>query len=79
MFVEPTEASSQRYMEFWTRLRMGEYVADEFLRIGKGGRHVHIQASYNPVFDPSGKIIKIVKFATDVTGRVENVEQLALG
>ncbi|GAK73212.1 putative methyl-accepting chemotaxis protein [Agrobacterium rubi TR3 = NBRC 13261] len=79
MFVEPAEANSQRYLEFWTRLRMGEYVADEFLRIGKGGRHVHIQASYNPVFDPSGKIIKVVKFATDVTGRVENVEQLALG
>ncbi|KAA3508867.1 methyl-accepting chemotaxis protein [Agrobacterium rosae] len=79
MFVEPAEANSQRYLEFWTRLRMGEYVADEFLRIGKDGRHVHIQASYNPVFDPSGKIIKVVKFATDVTGRVENVEQLALG
>lgn len=79
MFIEPTEANSQRYQEFWTRLRMGEYVAGEFLRIGKGGRHVHIQASYNPVFDPGGKIIKIVKFATDVTDRVENVEQLALG
>lgn len=79
MFVEPTEANSQRHLEFWTRLRMGEYVADEFLRIGKGGRHVHLQASYNPVLDPSGKIIKVVKFATDVTGRVENVEQLALG
>lgn len=79
MFVDPAEANSQRYLEFWTRLRMGEYVADEFLRIGKGGRHVHIQASYNPVFDPSGKIIKVVKFATDVTGRVENVEQLAQG
>jgi methyl-accepting chemotaxis protein len=79
MFVEPSEANSPHYKEFWNRLRMGEYVADEFLRIGKGGRHVHIQASYNPVFDPSGKIIKVVKFATDVTGRVENVEQLGLG
>ncbi|MGL4094395.1 methyl-accepting chemotaxis protein [Agrobacterium cavarae] len=79
IFIEPAEANSQRYLEFWTRLRMGEYVADEFLRIGKGGRHVYIQASYNPVFDPNGKIIKVVKFATDVTSRVENVEQLALG
>jgi methyl-accepting chemotaxis protein len=79
IFVDSTEASSQRYLEFWTRLRMGEYVADEFLRIGKGGRQVHIQASYNPVFDPNGKVIKVVKFATDVTGRVENVEQLAHG
>jgi methyl-accepting chemotaxis protein len=79
VFIDPTEANSQRYLEFWTRLRMGEYLADEFLRIGKGGRQVHIQASYNPVFDPNGKVIKVVKFATDVTGRVENVEQLARG
>lgn len=79
IFIEPTEANSQRYLEFWTRLRMGEYVADEFLRIRKGGRKVFIQASYNPVFDPNGKVIKVVKFATDVTGRVENVEQLAQG
>lgn len=79
MFVVPSEVNSQRYVEFWTRLRLGEYVADEFLRIGKGGRQVHIQASYNPVFDPGGKVIKVVKFATDVTSRVENVEQLARG
>lgn len=79
MFIEEAEASSQRYQDFWNRLRMGEYVADEFMRVGKGGRHVHIQASYNPVFDPSGRVIKVVKFATDVTARVENVERLASG
>ncbi|WP_432377152.1 methyl-accepting chemotaxis protein [Agrobacterium rosae] len=79
MFVDPTEANSQRYLEMWTRLRMGEYVADEFRRIAKTGRNVFIQASYNPVFDPNGKVIKVVKFATDVTGRVENVEKLAEG
>lgn len=79
IFVDPTEANSQRYLEMWTRLRMGEYVADEFRRIAKSGRNVFIQASYNPVFDANGRVIKVVKFATDVTGRVENVEQLAQG
>ncbi|MGO7719048.1 chemotaxis protein, partial [Rhizobium johnstonii] len=42
------------------------------------GRKVYIQASYNPIFDLNGKVFKVVKFATDVTARVENVEQLAL-
>jgi methyl-accepting chemotaxis protein len=52
-------------------------VTDEFLRIGKGGKRVYIQASYNPIFDMSGKVFKIVKFATDVTARVNNVDRLA--
>jgi len=76
LFVDPAEATSERYQEFWAKLQAGQFVADEFKRIGKGGRDVFIQASYNPVFDPDGKIIKVVKFATDVTGRVENVERL---
>jgi methyl-accepting chemotaxis protein len=79
IFMDPTEAASRQYTEMWDRLRAGEYVADEFRRIGKGGRSVFIQASYNPVFDPSGKVIKVAKFATDVTDRVENVERLANG
>ncbi len=53
-------------------------VSDEFMRIGKGGKPVHIQASYNPIFDMNGKVFKVVKFATDVSQRVSNVEQLAL-
>jgi len=55
----------------------GEYVSDEFRRIGKSGQSVFIQASYNPIFDPDGKVIKVVKFATDVSERVRNVEALA--
>ena len=54
-------------------------LAEEFTRIGKGGRKVHIQASYNPIFDMNGRVFKVVKFATDVTGRVESVEALAGG
>ena len=79
IFMDPTEAASPQYTQLWERLRGGEYVADEFRRISKDGRSVYIQASYNPVFDPSGKVIKVAKFATDVTGRVENVERLAEG
>ncbi|WP_409050014.1 methyl-accepting chemotaxis protein [Agrobacterium vitis] len=77
MFCDKAYAASDEYRHFWSRLARGEFVADEFLRIGKGGRKVHIQASYNPIFDMNGKVFKVVKFATDVTARVENVDQLA--
>ncbi len=69
MFVEPAMRSTAEYREFWAALASGEYQAAEYKRIGKGGREVWIQASYNPVFDASGKPHKIVKVATDVTER----------
>ena len=67
MFVEEAYRQSSDYREFWAKLNRGEYVADEFKRIGKGGREVWIQASYNPILDLNGKPCKVVKFATDVT------------
>ncbi|ASY60841.1 PAS domain-containing methyl-accepting chemotaxis protein [Sinorhizobium sp. CCBAU 05631] len=77
MFCDSTYTSSEDYRRFWQRLSGGEFVADEFMRIGKGGKKVYIQASYNPIFDMNGKVFKVVKFATDVTARVNNVDQLA--
>lgn len=81
MFVEPAFANSPAYAAFWAKLQRGEFVADEFRRIGKGGKFVYIQASYNPIFDLNGKVVKVVKYATDVTTRVIAVQELggALG
>lgn len=67
MFVETQYGQSAAYREFWTKLNRGEYIADEFKRIGKGGKEVWIQASYNPIMDLSGRPFKVVKFATDAT------------
>lgn len=67
MFVDPAEAQGAEYQQFWDKLRRGEFEAKEYKRIGKGGREVWIQASYNPIFDKSGRPYKVVKFATDVT------------
>jgi len=67
MFVEPELHDGADYRAFWGRLRRGEYQAGEYKRIGKGGREVWILASYNPVLDETGKPLKVVKFATDVT------------
>ena len=67
MFVDEAYRQSADYKKFWAKLNRGEYVADEFKRIGKGGREVWILASYNPILDLSGKPFKVVKYATDVT------------
>lgn len=69
MFVETSERDSAAYREFWARLSRGEYQAAEYKRIGKGGKEVWIQASYNPVLDPAGKPLKVIKFATDITAQ----------
>jgi methyl-accepting chemotaxis protein len=78
MFVDPAYAKSAHYAEVWRKLNAGEFVAEEFKRIGKGGKEVWIQASYNPVFDAKGRVVKVVKFATEVTGRVNAVDQIAV-
>jgi methyl-accepting chemotaxis protein len=67
MFVDEAYRQSFDYKEFWTRLNRGEYQAAEYKRIGKGGKEVWIQASYNPIMDLNGRPFKVVKFATDVT------------
>ncbi|KSB89351.1 chemotaxis protein [Caulobacter vibrioides] len=79
MFVEPAEVDAPGYAGFWDRLNAGEFVAAEFKRLGKGGRAVWIQASYNPIFDHKRRIAKVVKFATVVTGRVDAVSAIATG
>ncbi|WP_186647261.1 methyl-accepting chemotaxis protein [Fluviispira vulneris] len=67
IFCDPIYANSQEYRDFWAKLNRGEYDAGEYKRIGKDGKEVWIQASYNPIFDNSGKVLKVVKYATDVT------------
>ncbi|HZD89804.1 MAG TPA: methyl-accepting chemotaxis protein [Pseudolabrys sp.] len=67
MFVEPSYRQSTAYRAFWDKLGRGELDAGQYKRIGKGGKEVWIQASYNPILDANGKAFKVVKFATDIT------------
>ena len=69
MFVEPAMRESAAYREFWAKLNRGEYQSAEYKRIGKGGKEVWIQASYNPMLDRNGKVYKVIKFATDITAK----------
>ena len=69
MFVDPTYSSSPEYARFWQNLQDGRFQADQYKRFAKGGREVWIQASYNPIFDKTGRVVKVVKFATDITAQ----------
>lgn len=77
IFVEPGHKESADYRDFWSRLNKGEFQAAQYKRIGKGGKEVWIEASYNPVLDPRGRPVKVVKFATDITWRKEQNAELA--
>ncbi|WP_252275285.1 PAS domain S-box protein [Pseudomonas subflava] len=76
MFCEQGWVDSGAYDEFWTSLASGELHAGEYMRLGKCGREVWIQASYNPIFDADGKPFKVIKFATDLSQRREMEEAL---
>ncbi|WP_420337036.1 methyl-accepting chemotaxis protein [Roseibium sp.] len=69
LFVDTDYGNSQEYEEFWLDLARGEFKAEEFLRFDKHGNEVWIQASYNPVINSSGKVVKVAKIASDITAR----------
>jgi len=70
-FCEESYASSNEYRQFWEKLNRGEFDAGEYKRIGKGGKEIWIQATYNPILDLNGKVFKVIKFATDITEKKE--------
>lgn len=74
MFVDPEYRASDTYRKFWECLARGDFEAGQYKRIGKGGKEVWIQASYNPILDTDGRVIKVVKYATDITqNAIKNV------
>lgn len=76
LFVEESYKSTREYAEFWAKLRRGEFCAAEFKRVGKHGKVVWIQASYNPILNHVGQPVSVVKFATDITAQINQREDL---
>lgn len=77
MFAEPDYAASVEYKLFWEKLNQGKYDLGEYKRIGKEGKEVWIQASYNPIMGLDGKPFKVVKYATDITAQKDALQQIA--
>jgi methyl-accepting chemotaxis protein len=71
LFVDAATRDSAEYREFWASLGRGEFQAAEYKRVGKGGKEIWIQATYNPILDMNGKPFQVVKFATDITAQVQ--------
>ncbi|GFM52564.1 methyl-accepting chemotaxis protein [Pseudomonas cichorii] len=78
-FCEQGLVNSSEYGDFWRRLNQGEFFSGQFKRLGKHGKVVWLEATYNPVYDAEGKLFKIVKFASDITEHVEKQEADSLG
>ena len=76
IFCDPAYVNTDEYARFWQRLAAGEFTSNEFRRFGKGGKEIWIQAAYNPIFGPDGKVYKVVKYATDVTERMSAITSL---
>ncbi len=79
MFVKPEFSSSPAYKEMWAKLNQGEFLSDEYERVGKGGNSVWINATYNPIMDLNGKPYKVVKYASDITAAVLTRAELERG
>lgn len=81
LFMEESQKASAEYREFWAKLNRGENLLGEYQRLAKGGKQITIQASYCPIPDKQGKLVKVVKFASDISevarGR-ESVKQAAI-
>ncbi|MBR0974569.1 MULTISPECIES: methyl-accepting chemotaxis protein [Bradyrhizobium] len=75
IFLPAAERDTAEYREFWSRLKRGEFQSAQYRRVRKDGTPIWIQASYNPVFDKSGKPVSVIKFATNITaGKIKAME-----
>ena len=77
LFIEAGVRETAEYKQFWQSLNRGDFDSGEYKRIGKGGKEVWIQASYNPIMDANGKPFKVVKYATDVSARKYAVKEIS--
>ncbi len=72
VFVTPQERVSAEYASFWQELASGKVKSGQFHRLAKGGKSIWLEANYNPVFDLEGRVERVVKFAIDITDKVES-------
>jgi methyl-accepting chemotaxis protein len=75
LFCPPEISQSTEYSAFWNRLRQGEFISGKFQRVARDQSEIWLEASYNPIFDPLGKLYKVIKFATNITDVVIQAKQ----
>jgi methyl-accepting chemotaxis protein len=76
IFARPEQAASREYLDFWASLAAGDIVPGQFERLHQDGSSVWLEASYNPIFDLEGNVVRVVKFASDITENVRSNEEI---
>ena len=71
IFCLPEYANSSEYSSFWQRLNRGEHFSGEFERVDKQGNVLWLEATYNPVYNDAGQLVKVIKFASDITAKAD--------
>ncbi|MCX4191377.1 PAS domain-containing methyl-accepting chemotaxis protein [Methylophaga sp. OBS1] len=64
------------YESFWRSLAAGEFKSGLFKRLDKYGQTIWLEATYNPVVNSDGSVEVVVKFASDVTERINQRNEL---
>ncbi|WP_039755777.1 methyl-accepting chemotaxis protein [Chromobacterium haemolyticum] len=77
MLCDADYAASPDYAEFWRQLRQGKFFQGQFKRLSKNGQTIWLEATYNPVYDLNGKPVRVVKFAQDISRRVQQLQTQA--
>ena len=75
IFCDQELVNSSEYSAFWHDLNQGQYKSGQYKRLDKHGNIIWLEASYNPIFDVNGKQVKVIKFATDITYKVERANE----
>ena len=71
IFCDPEYTRSPEYQAFWENLRNGEFDVGKYQRFNKAGDELWLQASYSPIFDQENNVVRVVKFASDITTEVQ--------
>ncbi|UXD86340.1 methyl-accepting chemotaxis protein [Thalassolituus hydrocarboniclasticus] len=71
-----TEGFNREYPDFWQQLGQGRIQNGKFERRDKQGRIIWLEASYNPILDSNKRVVKVIKFARDITERVTQALQV---
>lgn len=77
MFLRPQDHEGEDYRRFWIALNHGEFQSGVFRRINSQGGDVWIRATYNPVVNGAGRVVRVVKLATDITDAIRRNADMA--
>lgn len=66
----------QENPNFWQSLKGGTFLSGQFERKTASGETIYLEATYNPVVDEAGQVVKVLKFATDVSSQKHKADEI---